>query len=116
MVSPPSRAVPIVFGAASTDTEEGRIFYQDRLQLFSGCVFLISGGFYIADTVMRFIASRSIEPTHIFLGTPLIFHLIFHLAGTVIAGGLWLLFRQVRLSFPALRQLDAVATILLSTC
>ncbi len=62
MVSPPSRAVPIVFGAASTDTEEGRSFYQDRLQLFSGCVFLISGGFYIVDTVMRLIGNRAIAP------------------------------------------------------
>ena len=112
MVSPPSRAVPIVFGAASTDTEEGRSFYQDRLQLFSGCVFLISGGFYIVDAVMRLLGSRAIAPTPIFLGT----YLDFHLAGTAIAGGLWLLFRQRRFAFPALRRLDVVATILLSTC
>ena len=112
MVGPPSRAVPIVFGSASTDTEEGRSFYQDRLQLFSGCVFLISGGFYIVDAAMRLLGSRAIAPTPIFLGT----HLDFHLAGTAIAGGLWLLFRQRRFAFPALRRLDVVATILLSTC
>ena len=39
-------AVPIALGSASSDTEEGRAFFQDRLGLYAKWVFIFSGSFY----------------------------------------------------------------------
>jgi len=70
--------VPIVLGVGSTETEKGRAFFQDRLRLFGGWIFLISSGFYVVG--MALMASYDVE-----FNTATLFHLI----GTVIAGGIW---------------------------
>jgi serine/threonine-protein kinase len=97
-----SRPVPIVLGVGSTETEEGRAFFQDRLRLFGGWIFLISSGFYVVGMALR--ASYDVE-----FNTATLFHLI----GTVIAGGIWAAGRFVRLSMFVAQSLDAAGTVLL---
>jgi serine/threonine-protein kinase len=83
-------------------TEEGRAFFQDRLRLFGGWIFLISSGFYAVGMALR--ASYDVE-----FNTATLFHLI----GTVIAGGIWAAGRSVRLSMSVAQGLDAAGTVLL---
>jgi len=106
------KILPVVLGSGLTDTEESRTFYQDRLRLLSGCLFLISGGFYIIGTTTRLVALGTVTPLPVLLWTPG----VLHLTATLLAGCTWLLFRGVRFSFPALRRLDAATALVLCTC
>lgn len=109
MDTPPLRPVPPGAAGAMSDTEEGRSFFQDRLQLFAGWIFLISGSFLVAGTGLFLIFGRyfGLAPGEWNrTGT------YWHLAGTLDAGAVWLLLRLFTLSAAALRRLDAIATIL----
>jgi len=104
-------ANPIVIGSATGSTEEGRAFLQARLALFAKWAFLISGGFLLLNVVMLFAAARfraadaavpELDP--------------FHLTGTLVAGGLWLLTSRGARSPRHLQLLDGAGTILLCVC
>ena len=41
--------VPVALGSATTGTEEGRAFLQDRLRLYAGWVFAFAFGFYLLN-------------------------------------------------------------------
>ena len=97
--------VPIAVG---TNREDERGFYQRRLRLFTGCAFLISGGFYVLDIG---VTTPGFGLGVVLLWTP---HLL-HLGATLLAGAFWVTLRQRRLSPDGLRRFDATATILLST-
>lgn len=38
--------IPVDLGSASSDIEEGRAFFQDRLRLCTGWTFVLAFGFY----------------------------------------------------------------------
>ncbi len=46
--------VPIALGSAASGTEEGREFFQARLALFGGWVFLVSGSFFAVYLLLTF--------------------------------------------------------------
>jgi serine/threonine protein kinase len=70
--------VPIALGGGTSRTEEGRVFFQNRLALYGGWVFLISGGFYLVGMAMRAAYEVAFSPATLFhligpsmlLGTP----------------------------------------------
>ena len=95
--------VPIALGSGATRTEEGRAFFQSRLTLFGGWVFLVSGGFYLVGAVRE---------TAIYLLElhPIAF---FHLLATLTAGGIWGVGRFTRLPIRSAQGVDAVGTVLL---
>jgi serine/threonine-protein kinase len=95
-------SVPIAFGAGATETEEGRLFYQNRLALFGGWVFLISGGFLLVGFVLRAAVGAAAEPAN-----------WFHAAATLVAGVVWLAGRSLRLSFPTAQAVDAAGSFLI---
>jgi serine/threonine-protein kinase len=109
MAGTTSRYVPIAIGTAS-DTEEGRSFFQERLGLFGGCVFLISGGFYVLDLILRAIASQVVVRLPLLFGAPM----LLHLAGTLVAGAVWAGCQRLTFAFPTLRRLDAIVTVVLA--
>ena len=98
--------IPIALG---TGTEEERGFFQSRLRLFTGYLFLISGSFYVID--MAF-SAPALGATLILFWTPK----LLHLAATLMAGAFWLVLRRRQFLIAHLRALDAGSTILLSTC
>ena len=48
------RPEPIALGSAASGTEEGREFFQARLALFGGWVFLVSGSFFAVYLLLTF--------------------------------------------------------------
>lgn len=101
-----SRArVPIALGSGATGTEEGRAFFQDRLSIFGGWVFLISGGFFLLGAVLN-----GLFPSPSNAGME------FHLAGTLVAGVIWGVARYARFDAVIARGVDAAGTLLLCLC
>ena len=99
---------PVVGGAAvDSETEESRSFYQDRLRLFAGWVFVISGGFFLVTVLLRLMANQAGESVPVVLANPQ----RFHVAASSLAGSVWLVCHRVTLSGRRLRRLDAAATI-----
>ena len=94
--------VPIALGSAGPSSEEGRAFFQSRLTLFGGWVFLVSGAFYLVSASQQ--TAYGVDATTASL---------FHLAGTLVAGAIWAAGRWTRLSAAAVRALDALGTWLL---
>ena len=102
--------VPIALGSAASGTEEGREFFQARLALFGGWVFLISGSFYAVFLLLTLWTGPLIDVAAIPIGDP---HL-YHLCGTLVAGALWVVARRRgRLSARALEWLDAISSLLM---
>jgi hypothetical protein len=101
--------VPLALGSASSGTEEGREFLQSRLALLGKVVFLISGGFLLADAIGSFVAGPLLD-----VGDPA---RGYHLAGTLVAGALWAVTRRRgRLPTRALEWLDAVSSPVMCAC
>ena len=44
--------VSVALGSATTGTEEGRAFLQDRLRLYAGWVFVFAFGFYLLNILI----------------------------------------------------------------
>ena len=109
-MSTASPRVPIALGSATSDTEEGRSFLQSRLKLFGGWVFLISGGFFIVGMPLRV----AIEPVP--FAAPFWVPSIFHLLGTFVPGGIWLVARGRSLSSAVLQVLDIGGVVLTCGC
>lgn len=86
--------------SAVTDTEEGRAFFQDRLRLYAGWVFALSGGFYVLTAILsRAFVTRSLAA---------------HLGASLTMGTVWFLCRTGARRMRLLRSLDAVGLIV--TC
>ena len=94
--------VPVALGSASTETEEGRAFFQDRLRLYAGWVFVLASGFYVLTITNALTVGLGflLEPGN-----------IFHLLACLTVGGVWLLTRHAIWSWSKLRLLDAVAVV-----
>ena len=90
--------VPVALGSASSDTEEGRAFFQERLGLYAMWVFILSGGFYLLNTVLT--ADLRVNLTQYSLA---------HLGATLTVGAVWGTTRAVVLSPWVLRWVDATA-------
>ena len=97
--------VPIDLGSASTDTQEARAFFQDRLRLYTGWVFTLSFGFYVLNLALGFLTG------FVFLREP---GSLAHLAASVVLGTIWLVIRSAPRSQKALTTLDSTALVL--TC
>ena len=97
--------VPVALGSASTDTEEGRAFFQDRLRLYTGWVFVLSAGFYLLTMTNVFALGFGflLEPAN-----------LFHLSASLTIGSVWLMIRLARWSWQRLMIIDAVTIVL--TC
>ena len=104
--------VPIALGSPTTETEEGRAFFQERVGRFGMWVFFISGGFY----VMALGLGSTLDPRFNWPTTPFTGGQLFHLLGTLVVGGVWLAASTTVLPGRALRTLDAAAVILASSC
>lgn len=97
MPGAPTLRVPVALGSAVTDTEEGRAFFQDRLGLYAGWVFVLSGGFYLLTVVMsRALFTRSLTA---------------HLGASLAMGAVWAATRTAARPMPALRALDAAGLV-----
>ena len=103
-LSPTRPRVPIALGSGGTLTEEGRAFFQSRLRLFGGWVFLTSGSFFIVVGALT-----------VALGEHFHYGNLFHLGATLIAGGIWLVARRPSLSVDAARMVDGAGTLLICT-
>ena len=111
MVTPSVQRASVGSAAVDSETEESRSFYQGRLRLFAGWVFVISVGFFLITVLIRLMANQAGESVPVFLSNPQ----RFHVAASSIAGSVWLVCHRVTLSVRRLRGLDAAATIGLTT-
>ena len=84
--------VPVALGSAASDTEERRAFFQERLGLYAMWAFILSGGFYLLNTVLT--ADLRVNLT---------LYSLAHLGGTMTFGAVWGTTRAAVLSIPALR-------------
>jgi len=102
--------VPIALGSAAGETEEGRGFFQDRLALFGGWIFLISGSFYIVYRITTLLVPAQLDVTQTPVGDPNSYHLY----ATLVAGALWAVARsRKRLSTQVVGWLDATSSLLM---
>ena len=92
--------VPVALGSATSDTEEGRAFFQERLGLYAMWIFILSGGFYLLNTVLA--ADLRVNLTQ---------HSLAHLGATLTLGAVWGTTRAAVLSTPVLRWVDTAALI-----
>ena len=107
MIAGMGSPVALVFGSGGTGTEEARAFFQDRLRLYAGWVFVLAFGFYGLTML-----------TSLAMGLPYLFHpaTLWHVAATGIIGSTWLLAKRVSGSAQALLWLDAGALTLTCFC
>ena len=96
--------VPVALGPGSGTDEENRALLQQRLGVFGGWVFVITGVFFLVGIVgnltiqlpeIRFFASD-----------------LFHLLGTLTVGALWVVARGRPRAIPTLECLDAAGVTL----
>lgn len=99
--------LPIALPSLATDTSGARSLLRERVALWAQWVFILAGGFYVANVVF-----------HPFLGTdvPLSQAVqdpgsFLHLVATLWFGVIWLIATYARLSLPSLRALDVIAII-----
>ena len=105
--------VPVALGSAASGTEEGREFFQARLALFGGCVFLISGGFFAVSMLSKLGTGPLIDVAGAPIGDPN----LYHLCGTLVAGALWMVARRRgHLSTRAVEWMDALSSLLMCAC
>jgi serine/threonine-protein kinase len=98
--------VPIAYGTGSTDTEEGRAFFQSRLALFGGWVCLVSIAFYVVGASLRWLAGLPTTSAGLRI----------HEFTIAVTGALYLGGRFLRLSAAAVRAADAFVTVLIGAC
>ena len=91
-------SMPAALGSATTETEEGRDFFQQRLGFFGMWLFILSSGFYLLNAAL----SVLMAPAQLLLAPS-----VLHLATTLLLGGVWWLTRTTVLSPCALRWADA---------
>lgn len=87
-----SSPVPDALGSASTETEENRAFFQDRLRLYTGWVFVLAFGFYLlsAANAPAIPFNFLVEPTS-----------TFHELACVTVGVVWIMMgRRAAISTP----------------
>jgi predicted Ser/Thr protein kinase len=102
MASATAHRVPVAL-SASTDTEEGRAFFQERLGLYAGWVFVLSGGFFLLDIALHAdLRALTTAPG------------LAHLGGTLAMGAVWAITRGAALGGRTLAWLDVGALII--TC
>ena len=46
--------IPVDLGSATSDIEEGRALFQDRLRLYTGWTFVLAFGFYLMNASLGF--------------------------------------------------------------
>jgi serine/threonine-protein kinase len=97
--------VPVALGSATTDTEEGRAFYQDRLRLSVGWMFVLAFAFFSLN-----ILDAMVEGVGVFLKAPTLWHGL----ACLTLGGVWVLTRGRQHPLPVLRVADSAGLIL--TC
>ena len=102
MAPPTALPLPVAL-SASTDTEEGRAFFQDRLGLYARWVFILSGAFYVLSVVQNPDPRMLLSPSG-----------LAHLGGTLAMGAVWAASRARRFGSRALGWLDAAG--LIATC
>ena len=101
-------SVPIALGSATSETEEGREFFQARLALFGGWVCVISGSFLVAYVLLTLWTGPHIAIASIPIGEPS----LYHLAATLVAGALWAVAQwSGPLPVRALEWLEAIGTL-----
>ena len=107
MSIPPDRSrsashIAIALPSQSSDTDGARALLRERTALWAQWVFILSGGFYLANLVSSPLAGPNRSAFEVLLqtGTSL------HLAATLLFGLLWLIVTRVPLSMSALRALD----------
>ena len=106
-------SVPIALGSATSETEEGREFFQARLALFGGWVSVISGSFLVAFVLLTLWNGPHIAIPGVPIGDPS----LYHLAATLVAGALWAVARwSGPLPVRTLEWLEAISTLLMCGC
>jgi serine/threonine-protein kinase len=98
----------MAFGSATTGTEEGRIFFQERLRLYTGWVFVFAFGFYLLNLAL-YIPSAGLAPL-------LMPSQLWHLAGALAAALVWLITRTGPLSWPRLLWIDGAGLSVICFC
>ena len=93
--------VPVALGSASGTDEENRAFLQQRLGVFGGWIFVISGGFFVVDLVGILTTLVPEQPVRSLAGD------LFHLVATLTTGALWVVARGRPRTTPTLEWLDA---------
>ena len=73
-------SVPIALGSAATHTEEGRAFFQDRLGLYAGWVFVLALGFYVLNVA----AAVAMDLSYLIEASAL-----WYVAACLTTGGVW---------------------------
>ena len=79
--------LPVALGSATTDTEQGRTFFQDRLRLSVGWMFMLASGFYalnISDAIVLALGALLAAPN------------LWHGLACLTLGGVWVLTRMTR--------------------
>ena len=102
MAPPTALPLPVAL-SASTDTEEGRAFFQDRLGLYARWVFILSGAFYLLGVVQNPDPRMLLSPSG-----------LAHLGGTLTMAAVWAASRARRFDSRALGWIDAAG--LIATC
>ena len=97
--------VPVALSSATIDTEEGRAFFQDRLRLYVGWVFVLASSFYSLNLLDAMVMGGGV-----LLAPPTLWHGL----ACLTLGGAWVLTRVTRCSLPVLLVADSTALIL--TC
>jgi serine/threonine-protein kinase len=92
--------VPIALGSATTDTEEGRAFLQERLGLYAWWIFVLSGGFYLLNIGLS-------HDVRVQLGLPS----LAHLGASLAMGAVWVASRTMTIGATSLRWLDSAGLI-----
>jgi predicted Ser/Thr protein kinase len=95
---------------AGSSTEEERSYLQKRMSLFALVVALVSFGFWVAGLGLGLTLYRAVFS----LKNLVHISVIFHEAGTVLAGAFWLAMRKGRLSPGALTWIDTGGTVVLA--
>ena len=97
--------VPVDLGSASTDTEENRAFFQDRLRLYTGWVFVLAFGFYFLSAANALAVSFNflVERTN-----------AFHGLACATVGVVWIMMKTRHWPWKGLLIIDGVTIV--STC
>ena len=96
--------ISVALGSASTDTEEGRAFFQERLGLYAMWGFVLSGFFYVMNVGLAMLVAPSYFFELSFLA---------HFGATATAGLIWGLTRTLTFDYRTLVWMDNVGLVLL---
>ena len=96
--------VPVALGSGSGTDEENRAFLQQRLGVFGGWVFVISGGFFLVGLVGNLAAPD--QPSFFSANN------LFHALATLTVGAVWVVARGRPHAMPTLEWIDAASVTL----